>query len=160
MPPKRPTPSKTSGSELKHQKEVMTLHEQAQLLDVFREGKSYAAVGRCYVVNESTIRYIKKNEVEIRTTVAVSFCECAKKITIVRNKHIVRMESALKLMISDCEKKNIPLGGNIICEKAQKLCQQIDRGGGAGGTEELQPRSSTAPGPEDFQTSKGWFDCF
>ncbi|CAI9721378.1 Hypothetical predicted protein [Octopus vulgaris] len=36
---------------------------------MFLEAKSYAAVGRYYVVNENTTRYIKKSEVTIRTTV-------------------------------------------------------------------------------------------
>ncbi|CAI9741107.1 transposable element-derived 1-like [Octopus vulgaris] len=137
MPFKRLTSSKASGSEPKCQKKVMTLHEKAQLLDMFQEGKSYAAVGRYYLINENTIPYIKKNEVAIRTTVAVSFCESAKKITIMRNKQFVRMESALALWIGDYKKKNILSSSNIIREKARKLYQQFNRGDGAEGTEEL-----------------------
>ncbi|CAI9726775.1 transposable element-derived 1-like [Octopus vulgaris] len=121
IPPKRPTPSKASGNEPKHQKKVMTFHEKVQLLDMIQEGKSYTAVSRCYDVNESTKRCIKKNEIAIRSTAAVSFCESAKKITTVRNKDFVRMESTLELWISNCKKKNIPLSGNITREKARKL---------------------------------------
>ncbi|CAI9721543.1 transposable element-derived 1-like [Octopus vulgaris] len=62
MPPKRHTPSKASGNESKCQKKVMTFHEKVQRLDMLQEGKSYAAVSRCYDLKESTIRYIEKNE--------------------------------------------------------------------------------------------------
>ncbi|CAI9716096.1 transposable element-derived 1-like [Octopus vulgaris] len=151
MPPKRPTPSKAFGNEPKHQKKVTTLHDKAQLLDMFRKGKSYAALGRYYVVNASRrTRWrsgLPKNEVAIRTTVEVSFCERAEKITVVRKKRFVRMESALTLWISDCKKKNILLSGNIIHEKARKSYRQFDRGDGAEGTEEPQPRPLTTPDP-------------
>lgn len=68
----------------------MILHKKVQLLDMLQEGKSYVAVRRYYVVNESTVYYIKKDKLAIRTTVAVKFSESAKKITIGRNKHSVR----------------------------------------------------------------------
>ncbi|CAI9723524.1 transposable element-derived 1-like [Octopus vulgaris] len=159
MPPKRPTP-KASGSEPKCLKKVVTLHEKVQLLDMLQEGKSYDAVGCCYGINKCTMHYIKKNEIAIRTTVAVSFCESAKMIMTVRNKHLVRMEFALALWISDCKRKNIPLSGNIIHKKEQKLYQQFDGGDRAEGIKELQSKPLTAPEPKDFQASKGWFHCF
>ncbi|CAI9737553.1 transposable element-derived 1-like [Octopus vulgaris] len=146
MLPKCLTPSKAFGSEPKSQKNVMTLHEKAQLLDMFREGKSYAAVGSYIVVNESTIRYIKKNEVEIRTIVAVSSCETAKKVTIMKNKHFIRIKSAMALWISDCKKENICLSGIIICEKAQNLYQQFNRGDGAEGTKKTATKTIDSTG--------------
>ncbi|CAI9729542.1 transposable element-derived 1-like [Octopus vulgaris] len=158
MPPKRPTPSKASGCGPKREKKVMTFHEKVQLLNMPQEGKRYAAEGRCYVVKESTIRYIKKNEVAIRSTVEIIFYESAKKITTVNNKHFVRMESTLALRTSNCKKKNIPLSGNIFREKARKSYQQFDRGDGAEGIEVLRPL--TAPEPKDFQVAKGRFDRF
>ncbi|XP_029633726.1 tigger transposable element-derived protein 1-like [Octopus sinensis] len=138
----------------------MKFHEMVQLLDMFQEGKSCAAVGCCYDVNESTIRYIKKNEVAIRSTIAVNSCESAKKIMTIRNKHLVKMESTLVFWISNCKKKSIPLSGNIICEKVQKLYHQFDGGDGAEGIEELQPRPLATLESKDFQASKAWFDCF
>lgn len=101
-------------------------------MDIFQQGKSCASVDRYYVVNESTVHYIMKNKVEARTTVAVSFCDCSKKMTIVRKKHLVRMESALAFLISDCNKKNI----SLIRETVRKLYQQSDRRDGTGSTEE------------------------
>uniref|UniRef100_A0A8C5PWV6 HTH CENPB-type domain-containing protein n=1 Tax=Leptobrachium leishanense TaxID=445787 RepID=A0A8C5PWV6_9ANUR len=154
MPHKRSAPSKASTNEAKRQKTFKTLQEKVELLDLLREKKSYAAVARHYGINESTVRYIKKKEAAIRSTVAVSFCDSAKKVTTVRNKNIVRMESALALWFTDCRKKNIPLdGGNIIREKARKLYQQF-------ATDAENPGPSTAPDPQDFQASKGWFDRF
>ena len=60
MPPKCLVSSPASGKKPKRQKKVMTLQEKVKLLDLVKEGKSYAAVGRHYGVNESTVRYIKK----------------------------------------------------------------------------------------------------
>ncbi|XP_057707960.1 zinc finger protein 142 isoform X1 [Corythoichthys intestinalis] len=47
-------------------KRVLPHHEKIQLLDLLREGKSYAEVARHYELNESTVRYIKKREMKIR----------------------------------------------------------------------------------------------
>ncbi|XP_077583635.1 uncharacterized protein LOC144203907 [Stigmatopora nigra] len=43
-------------------------HEKIKLLDLLKEGKSYAEVARHYLLNESTVRYIKKSENKIRMT--------------------------------------------------------------------------------------------
>ena len=56
MPFKRPI-STTSGKEPKCHKKIIILHEKVQLLDMIKEGKSYAAVGCHYGVNESTMHY-------------------------------------------------------------------------------------------------------
>lgn len=82
MPPRCPA---SSGKEPKHQKKVMTLHEKVELLDMVKEGKSYAVVGHHYRVNESTAHYIKRNEKAIRSSVASNFCgsadgECCTKL--------------------------------------------------------------------------------
>ena len=73
MPPERLASSPASGKEPKCQKRAMTLHEKVELLDMVKEGKSHAAVGRHYGVNESTVCYIEKNEKTIRSSVASSF---------------------------------------------------------------------------------------
>ena len=56
---KHPAPL-ASGKKPKRSRKVMTLHEKVQLLDMIKDGNGYAAVGRHYGVNESTVRYIKK----------------------------------------------------------------------------------------------------
>ncbi|XP_061548738.1 zinc finger protein 142 isoform X2 [Phycodurus eques] len=47
---------------------VLPHHEKINLLDMLRGGKSCADVARHYDLNESTVRYIRKKETEIRTT--------------------------------------------------------------------------------------------
>ena len=51
----------------------MTISEKIKLLDLLKQGQSYAAVARQYGVNESTVRYIKKEEANIRKTYNLSF---------------------------------------------------------------------------------------
>ncbi|XP_049585009.1 zinc finger protein 142 [Syngnathus scovelli] len=47
-------------------KRVLPLQEKINLLDLLKEGKRVAEVARYYDLNESTVRYIKKNETKIR----------------------------------------------------------------------------------------------
>ena len=84
------------------------MHKEVELLDMAKEGTSYAAVWRHYGVNESTVRYIRKNEKAIRSSVASSFC--VKMVNDVRNKAIFRMKFASAFCIQDLWKKNVPLG--------------------------------------------------
>uniref|UniRef100_A0A8C6UUK7 DDE-1 domain-containing protein n=1 Tax=Neogobius melanostomus TaxID=47308 RepID=A0A8C6UUK7_9GOBI len=77
----------------KRQRKMLTIAPKVGILDMLKEGRSYAAVGRHYRINESSVRYIKKEENNIRTTAAVSFNKDAKRVLTVRNKTIVRMES-------------------------------------------------------------------
>ena len=114
-----------------------------------KKGKSYAAVGRQYGVNESTVRYIRKNYKAIRSSVASSFC--AKMVNVVRNKAIVRMEFVLAFWIQDLWKKNIPLDTKMIHRKALNLYSKFS-GRNEG---EPQPGSSSASDAEEFQASKG-----
>ena len=62
------------------------------------------------------MRYIKRNEKAIRSSVASSCC--VKMVSVVRSKAIVRMEFALALRIQDIRKKNIPLDTKMIRKKA------------------------------------------
>lgn len=89
---------------------MLTIAEKVGLLDMLKEGRSYAAVRRHYGINESSVRYIKKQENYIRTTAAIRFYRDAKRVVTVRNKTIVRMESALALWISDSRKKEHSAG--------------------------------------------------
>jgi hypothetical protein len=70
MVPKRVRTSSTSDfSEVKtkRSKKVMTLAQKAELLDKSKEGMSFAAVGCTFGVNESSARYIRKDEKSIRS---------------------------------------------------------------------------------------------
>ncbi|XP_048854767.1 uncharacterized protein LOC125722632 [Brienomyrus brachyistius] len=46
---------------------TLTIQEKVKLLDVLREGKRYADGVRHYGLNESTVRYMKKDEKNIKT---------------------------------------------------------------------------------------------
>ena len=74
---------------------MLTIAQKIELLDMLKEGRSYASIGRHYGINESSVRYIKKEEKNIRTMAAVCFNEKAKRVVTFRNKTIVRVESAL-----------------------------------------------------------------
>lgn len=75
---------------LSDSKKAKSFDEKVQLLDMHQEGKSYASKDCHYDINENTICYIKKNDVVIRSTVAVSFSESPKKIMTVIKKHYAR----------------------------------------------------------------------
>ncbi|XP_066962141.1 tigger transposable element-derived protein 1-like [Macrobrachium rosenbergii] len=153
----------------------MTIAEKVKLLDMLKEGRKFAAVARDFGVNESTIRYIYKDEAKIRKTAAITFNKSAKRVVMARNKTIVRMEAALAVWIADCRKKNIALDMNIIQTKARSLCETFatkepeDDSGERKEAEEdeediddPQPEmSSHSPRKKlQFSASKGWFAKF
>lgn len=81
----------------KRQRQMLTIAQKAELLDMLKEGKRYAAVGRHYRRNESWVRCIKNRENNLRTAAAVSFTQNAKRVETGCSKTIVRMESALAI---------------------------------------------------------------
>ena len=90
----------------------------------------------------------------IRSSVASSFC--VKKVNVVRNKAIVRMEFALAFWIIDIGRKNIPLDTKMIRRKALNFHSKFSWGN----EEEPQPGPSSASDAEEFQASKGWIVRF
>ncbi len=62
MPPKRSL-SLGESSELKKKRKVLTVNEKVDLLDKLKAGYSDASVARKYGLNESTVRYIKKDKI-------------------------------------------------------------------------------------------------
>ena len=168
MPPKRPASAKASGSEPKRQRKMLTRAEKVELLDMLKEGRSFAAVGRHYGINESSVHYIKKEEKNIRKTATLNFNRTAKRVMTSRNKIIVRMENALSVWIADCRKKHITLDTNIIQTKAKKLYDTF--AAEAPGDDEEDEEDDPEPEPgtssdsprkkESFAASKGWFDKF
>uniref|UniRef100_A0A3P8W2G4 HTH psq-type domain-containing protein n=1 Tax=Cynoglossus semilaevis TaxID=244447 RepID=A0A3P8W2G4_CYNSE len=52
----------TTGS---RQRKMLSIGDKVKLLDMLNESKSYAAVGRHYGINESSVRSIKKEEKNI-----------------------------------------------------------------------------------------------
>ncbi|CAE1242309.1 unnamed protein product [Acanthosepion pharaonis] len=120
MAPKRAASSK-AGTEPKRKRRMMMIAEKVKLLDILKKGRTYAAVASHFSVNESVVRYIKKDEANIRKTVAIFFNKSAMSVVMVCNKTIIRMEAALAVWIADCRKDNIALDTNIVKTKARSL---------------------------------------
>ena len=96
--------SKSVGKESKVTKrvrKVMTLSEKIVLLDKLKCGMSYAACGREFGVNESTVRSIKKCEKDIRQAVMNSVPAAAKVTQRVRDIALIKMEKALNIWIEE-----------------------------------------------------------
>lgn len=168
MPPKRCAPAKASSGAPKRKK-MMTIIEKVKLLDMIKEGRSYASVARHYRVNESTVRYIKKEEANIRKTASITFNKEAKRVVTPRNNRIVKMEAALAMWIADCRKKAVSLDSNMIRTKAKALYDQIlpdnDNEEAEEGADEPQAstsaaRSDSPPRGRGFSARKGWFEKF
>ena len=95
MTPKRHAPAKVSSNKPKKNRKMMTVSIKVMLLDMLKEGRSFAAVARHYGVNESTVRYVKKDEANIRKTAAITVTTEAERVATPRNEKIVKMEAAL-----------------------------------------------------------------
>ncbi|XP_064116376.1 tigger transposable element-derived protein 1-like [Macrobrachium nipponense] len=163
MAPKCPTPS-TSSSEPKKKRKMMTVNEKVKLLDMLKAGSSYASVASMYRLNESTVHYIKKDELKICKTASITFSKDTKLVVTPRNKRIVQMENALSVWITDCRVKKVSLNTNIIRTKAKTLYDSLVPEGGSNeedndgdGDDEDDPTPREKRG---FVGSKGWFEKF
>ncbi|VDP07133.1 unnamed protein product [Soboliphyme baturini] len=74
--------TKGSDTKLKHQRKMLTVAEKVDLLDMLNEGKSYAAIGRRYGIDESSVRYVKNDKKNISETAAVSLNKTAKRVVL------------------------------------------------------------------------------
>ncbi|CAI9719908.1 transposable element-derived 1-like [Octopus vulgaris] len=120
MAPKHAASSK-AGTEPKCKQRMMTIGEKVKLLDMLKEGRTFAAVAYHFSMNESTVRYIKKDEANIRKMAVITYNKSAKRIITACNETIIHMEAALAVWIANCRKKNIALDMNIIQTKARSL---------------------------------------
>ena len=73
-----PTRRPAVGAE--KQKKMLTIAQKVDLLDMLKEGKSYAATSRHYGIKESSVRSTKKEENDIKTTAAINFNKDAKRV--------------------------------------------------------------------------------
>ena len=79
MSTKRSAPTKAPAVGAKRQRKMLTIAEKVELLGMLKKSKSYAATGRQYGINESSVRSIKTEENNIGTTAALIFNKDAKK---------------------------------------------------------------------------------
>ncbi|XP_068241071.1 tigger transposable element-derived protein 1-like [Palaemon carinicauda] len=154
---------------------MLTINEKVSLLDKLKAGNSYASVALQYGLNESTVRYIKKEEKNIRKTAAIYFPKDAKRVVNTQNKTMVRMENALAIWIHDCREKKITLDTKMIRSKAKTLFDAMVPEGGDddniqdeeeddGDEDDPLPSTSSQTSPRRPRTtlvaSNGWFDKF
>ncbi|XP_070606607.1 tigger transposable element derived 5-like [Erythrolamprus reginae] len=151
MAPKRCT--RSGGGDAKKSRRILTIKEKIDILDMLKEGRSYADVGRQYGINESSVRTIRKDEKKIRQSSLMAFNKAAKRMVTPRNKRLMKMEAALSVWVQDCCKKSIALDTNTIRTKAQQLYNRLEDTEGGDADE-----GNAAPAT--FTASKGWFEKF
>ena len=153
MAPKRPR-SSSASSEEKKKKRYLTVSEKVRLLDLLKSGKRYSEVAKQYGLNESTVRYIRKDEENIRKTAALSFNKDTKRLLKGQNKTVIRMENALSVWIQDCRTKKISIDTNVIRAKAKALYDtMVPEGGAEGGDDDPQDDDDNAEEVDDPQPS-------
>lgn len=79
----------------------MTLKAKIAVSEKLRSGTSYAACGREFQVNESTITSIKKSEKLIWDAVAACSPAPAKVTQHVRDMAMIKMEKAVNIWVED-----------------------------------------------------------
>ncbi|XP_067134285.1 tigger transposable element-derived protein 1-like [Centruroides vittatus] len=142
MAPKHPPPSKSS-SEPKKKRKMMTLNKKVNLLDMLKAGHSYASVACHYGLNELTVCYIKKDEVNI---LWISDCQ-EKKVSLDTNMIRTKAKALYDRLVPEGE------------------LNEDDEGDDNDDENEPQPSTSASSDPTarekpDFVASKGWFEKF
>lgn len=133
----------------KRSKKVMTLIQKIEILDKLSDGETPTSLGRLYKVNESTIRYIKKNERHIRDSVKNSTPSNAKSTGLIRGRVLTRMEKALTDWLLDMRHQNISVDSNVIRGRALSLYDHFRK-------TEKNPEQRNHP----FNASRGWYMNF
>ena len=128
-------------------RKFISLEEKIKILDRLVKGEKASQIAKSLNLNEATVRTIKKSEKEIRSAVVAGSAICAKYSARPRAQIIEKMEKALNIWIDDCCQKRIPLGGNLIKQKALKIYNHLKENG----------ESSVNP---NFLASNGWLEKF
>ncbi|MFH4973740.1 hypothetical protein AB6A40_000449 [Gnathostoma spinigerum] len=162
--------SSQNGLSLKRPKRVMTLAQKIELLDMLASGVSATAAGRIYGVNESTVRYIKKKEREIREMMTKSTLSTAKVTRTARDPLIAQMEDFLFEWIEGRTRKGEALNSLLIREKAKHIYDSLLNGASlrtdSDSTHSTENTTSNdhslgiSMGTSSFHASKGWLENF
>ena len=91
---------------------------------------------RLYGKNESSIREVMKNKEKIRASFYVA-PQTAKVTAITRNKVLMKVEKALNFWMEDMNRKRVPVGGNVLRQKALSLYEDFQKKDGT--EEETKP---------------------
>ncbi|XP_066471613.1 zinc finger and SCAN domain-containing protein 30-like [Tiliqua scincoides] len=138
--------AKGGPSKAKRTRKVLSLSKKIEILDLLKSGMTASAVGRKIGKNESSIRAIKQKEAEIRANVRTD-PTTAKRVSLVRDKVLVKTEKALRAWLEDMNQEFIPVDGAILREKALCLYEQYCEG-----VEKSERKQ--------FKASKGWLASY
>ncbi|XP_070583166.1 putative deoxyribonuclease TATDN2 [Erythrolamprus reginae] len=125
MPPKCST--RSGGSDSKKSRKMLTIKEKIELLDMLKGGCSYAEVGRHYGINESSVRYIRKDEKNIRPTAMITFNKAAKRMVTPRAGMAQQPREKLKIKRDDgreAEANKPPSPESALKQKSPECAQR------------------------------------
>uniref|UniRef100_A0A8D2IW02 HTH psq-type domain-containing protein n=1 Tax=Varanus komodoensis TaxID=61221 RepID=A0A8D2IW02_VARKO len=91
-----------------------TLREKVELLDLLREPKSYAVAAHHYGINESTVRYKKKDEA------ATLF-----RVYTITNRHFYHMQNSWFFTIRWCSRNATPRISGDCCMPEGDCCMSL-----------------------------------
>ncbi|KAL1110600.1 hypothetical protein AAG570_008128 [Ranatra chinensis] len=120
MAPKQAASSKPSQDRIKCERKMLTIQEKVRLLAMIKDGKKIVEVARHFSLNESTVRYIRKEEKKIRATASITFNKEAKNApsTFQRlmDEFFVGLDEGLSMMIGSS------IDDLIVFSKNQEWC--------------------------------------
>ncbi|XP_078043080.1 putative CENPB DNA-binding domain-containing protein 1 isoform X1 [Augochlora pura] len=94
---------------------------KVKIWDRLLKGEKASHIEKSLNLNEATVRTIKKNDKEIRSTVAAGSSTSAKYAARPQAPIIEKMEKTLSIWINDSCQKRIPLDGNVIKQNHLKF---------------------------------------
>lgn len=118
---------------------TLTISQKCEILDQLKEGISFSFLAQKYNVGKSTIFDIKKKEEQIRSYVVKTEKGPGARKTL-KTPENPQLEDALFTWFIEQRRKNVPLSGDILMEKAKYFHGRLGRG--------------------EFSASKGWLEKF
>ncbi|XP_042203517.1 tigger transposable element-derived protein 1-like [Homarus americanus] len=134
----------------KRRRRVYTLQEKIDIIKKISYGATFAAVGREYGANESTVRSVYK----VRADVMKAFTEASSRsvsriVRVQKDQFLQPMEKGVFLWMEDCYKKKLPVTTKRLQSKARYIYNSL-------------VERSDVPDKEKhvFQASRGWLQKF
>lgn len=118
---------------------TLTISQKCEILDKLKDGVSLSSLAQKYGVGKSTIFDIKSKEEKIRSYVVRTEKGPGVRKTLKAPENL-QLEDALFTWFIEQRRKNVPLSGEILMEKAKYFHGRLGRG--------------------EFSASKGWLEKF
>lgn len=106
---------------------TLTISQKCEILDQLKEGISFSFLAQKYNVGKSTIFDIKKKEEQIRSYVVRTEKGPGARKTL-KTPENPQLEDALFTWFIEQRRKNVPLSGDILMEKAKYFHGRLGRG--------------------------------